>query len=127
MYKFYIKMVGSLLIQLILNAFFFTFIFWLLTFIAKYSYSNKFYNYKLNFYECGFKNFNKKGISYELNFLLFLLFLLIYDGEFLVLVPMGLNPTVITWEVAWAIVFFFIWLIITLLFDYSGQSLEWQV
>ena len=120
-------MVGSLFIQLIANAFIFTFIFWILTFVAKYTYSNKFYNYKLNFYECGFKNFSKKKVSYELNFVLFLLFLLIYDGEFLVLIPMSLNPTVLSWEVAGAILFFFLWLIITLLFDYSGKTLEWQV
>ena len=120
-------MVGSLFIQLIANAFIFTFIFWILTFVAKYTYSNKFYNYKLNFYECGFKNFSKKKFSYELNFILFLLFLLIYDGEFLVLIPMSLNPTVLSWEVAGAVLFFFLWLIITLLFDYSGKTLEWQV
>ena len=34
---------------------YFSFIFWILTYLAKYTYSNKFYNYKLNFYECGFK------------------------------------------------------------------------
>lgn len=120
-------MVGSLFIQLIFNAFIFTFIFWILTFAAKYTYSNKFYNYKLNFYECGFKNFTRNAVSYELNFLLFLLFILIYDGEFLVLIPMALNPTLITWEIAGAILFFFLWLIITLLFDYGGKTLEWQV
>lgn len=69
----------------------------------------------------------KKKVSYELNFVLFLLFLLIYDGEFLVLIPMSLNPTVLSWEVAGAVLFFFLWLIITLLFDYSGKTLEWQV
>ena len=120
-------MVGIIFIQLIINALFFSFIFWILTFVSKIFYSNRYYSYKLNFYECGFKNFSKKKVSYELNFVLFLLFLLIYDGEFLVLIPMSLNPTVLSWEVAGAVLFFFLWLIITLLFDYSGKTLEWQV
>lgn len=120
-------MVGIFFVQLLVNAFIFTFIFWGLTFLAKYTYSNKFYNYKLNFYECGFKNISGKRVVYELNFILIILFLLIYDGEFLVLVPFSLNASLLSYEVVVVMTFFFIWLCITLVFDYAHHGLEWQV
>lgn len=82
---------------------------------------------KLNFYECGFKNFTVKKIKYELNFLLVLLFLLIYDGEFLVLIPVALNPTILTLEVCFLVVFFLFWLLVSLFFDYAYYALEWQI
>lgn len=120
-------MVGVVFLNIILNAFFFSFIFWLLTFISKFLYSNKYFNYKLNFYECGFKNITKKKISYEINFSLLLLFLLLYDGEFLVLIPLALNTSLITFSIGIAVFFFLAWLIIALLVDYSFNALDWQI
>lgn len=120
-------MAGVIFIQLIANAIIFSFIFWLLTFVAKYTYSNKYYDYKLNFYECGFKNITFKKPFIELNFTTMLLFLLIYDGEFLVLIPFSLNPTYTTLLVSFTIIFFLIWFIIILIFDYIFLVLEWQV
>ena len=85
--------------QIVLNAVVFSFLFWGLTFAAKYTYSNKFIAFKFNFYECGFKNLTKRSISYELNFILVLLFLLIYDGEILILIPLCLNPSIVTFQI----------------------------
>lgn len=120
-------MVGVIFLNIIINAILFSFIFWLLTFLSKYLYSNKYYNYKLNFYECGFKNITKKKISYEINFSLLILFILLYDGEFLILIPFALNTQLVTFTMVIAIFFFFMWLIIALLFDYSFNALDWQL
>lgn len=120
-------MVGIFLFQLLINAFFFTFLFWILTFVAKFTYSNKFFNYKLNFYECGFKNMTSKTPAYELNFFLAILILLIYDGEFLILVPLSLNSSVISTEVILCAAFFLIWLLATLIYDLVYKALEWQI
>lgn len=120
-------MAGVIFLQLLVNAIIFSFIFWLLTFIAKFTYSSKYYNYKLNFYECGFKNITKKRPTYEINFLTMLLFLVIYDGEFLLLIPFGLNVHLLTVEICCLFIFFILWLIITLMFDYVFLVLEWQV
>lgn len=121
-------MVGIFLTQLIINAIIFSFIFWFLTFVAKLTYSNKFYNYKLNFYECGFKTIIKKKPIFEINFVMILLFILIYDGEFLILIPFAMNNSVIlNQELYIVVLFFFIWFLITLLIDYSYSTLEWQV
>lgn len=120
-------MAGVIFVQLVFNAVIFSFIFWILTFAAKSLFSNKYYDYKLNFYECGFKNLTKKNISYEINYVMIMLFLLIYDGEFLVLVPYALNISRVSVEVVLCIIIFFVWIIAALLFDYAFAALEWQV
>lgn len=109
------------------NALIFSFIFWLLTFIFKYYYSNKNFNYKLNFYECGFKSLNNIKIQYNINFTLIMLFLLIYDGEFLILVPIALNINILNFTALFLLIVFILLLIFTLIFDYIFNSLEWQV
>lgn len=120
-------MAGVIFFQLITNAIIFSFVFWLLTFVAKYTYSNKYYDYKLNFYECGFKNITKKKPIIELNFITMLLFLLIYDGEFLILIPFCLNINIYALGIYCAFLFFMLWFILTLAFDYIYLTLSWQV
>lgn len=121
-------MTGIYISQLILNAALFSCIFWILTFISKSVYTNKYFNYKLNFYECGFKNLTPIYISYEINYIMLILFLLIYDGEFLALIPYSFNVTdFFTSDIVIYISFFFLWLIIALLFDYAFNALEWQI
>jgi NADH:ubiquinone oxidoreductase subunit 3 (subunit A) len=119
--------ISSTVALVICNAILFSLIFWLLTFIFKLYYSNKNYNYKLNFYECGFKSLNNIKIQYNINFTLIILFLLIYDGEFLILVPVALNISILNFSSLFILIFFIILLIFTLLFDYIFNSLEWQV
>lgn len=117
-------MINITIFNIIINAFFFSFIFWFLTFLFKYYYSNKNYNYKLNFYECGFKSLNNIKIQYNLNFILIILFLLIYDGEFLILVPICLNISIINFFSIFLLIFFLLLLIFTLIFDMIYNSLE---
>ena len=119
-------MTGVLFLNIIINAILFSFIFWILTFLSKTFYTNKYFNYKYNFYECGFKNLTKKKISYDINYILLVLFLLIYDGEFLILIPFAFNITYLSVEIIIAVVFFIIWLIVALIFDYAYGALDWQ-
>lgn len=120
-------MIGSSILLIINNAIFFSFIFWLLTYIFKYYYSHKNYNYKLNFYECGFKSLNNIKIQYNINVTLIILFLLIYDGEFLILIPVALNINILNFISLFVLIIFIILLLFTLLVDYVFNSLEWQV
>jgi len=55
------------------------------------------------------------------------LFLLIYDGEFLILIPYAFNTNIATFEVIVCVTFFFIWLLIALIVDYVFGALDWQV
>lgn len=120
-------MISSSIALVICNAIIFSFTFWLLTFLFKFYYSNKNYNYKLNFYECGFKSLNNLKIQYNINFTLIILFLLIYDGEFLILVPVALNISILNFTSLFLLIIFILLLIFTLLFDYIFNSLEWQI
>lgn len=121
-------MAAVLFSTLIVNCFVFSCIFWLLTFLAKFFYSNKYSNHKYNFYECGFKHNTKATPVYEINYLLIVLFVLIYDGEFLILLPLTLNRDLAkTWMFACVAIVFVVWLVLALLFDYSFKALEWQV
>lgn len=119
-------MTGVLFINIIINACLFSCIFWILTFVSKTLYTNKYFNYKYNFYECGFKNLTKKKISYDINYILLVLFLLIYDGEFLILIPFSFNITFISIETLFIVIFFIFWLFIALMFDYAYSALDWQ-
>lgn len=120
-------MAGILVLTVIINAIIFSFIFWILTFISKYYYSNKYYNLKLNFYECGFKSLTQFQINYSVNFLMLILFLLLYDGEFLIIIPFSLNVLVSNLSTYMLLVYFLVWLYLTLLLDYIFNALDWQV
>lgn len=121
------KVISSSVFFVIINAIFFSFIFWILTFILKYFYSNKNTNYKLNFYECGFKSLTNIKVQYNINFILIILFLIIYDGEFLVLLPFSLNLNIINITSLLVLLIFLFLLIITLIYDLIYNALEWQV
>ncbi len=121
-------MAAVLFATLILNCFIFSLIFWALTFAAKLTYSNKYSNHKYNFYECGFKHTSKATPAYEVNYLLVILFVLIYDGEFLILLPLALNRHLAnTWEFYAVSSVFILWIILALVYDYSFKALDWQV
>jgi len=119
--------IGSIVLYTILNACIFSLIFWILTFSLKYFYSNKNFEYKLNFYECGFKSLTNIKIQYNINFVLIILFLIIYDGEFLFLIPFALNVSIASFASLFLIFFFIFFLTVTILYDLIYNSLEWQV
>ncbi len=119
--------ISSSVAIVIINAVIFSFIFWILTFIFKYFYSNYNFNYKLNFYECGFKSLTNIKIQYNINFILIVLFILIYDGEFLLLIPVSLNISILNLTSLLVLILFILLLVFTLIFDLIYNSLEWQV
>lgn len=120
-------MSGNLVLSTVLSTLIFSNIFWVLTFVSKFFYSNKYYQLKFSFYECGFKSITKFQISYNINFILLILFLLIYDGEFLIIIPFTLNLMNSSFNVYIIVLFFFIWLLLTLFLDYIYNALDWQV
>lgn len=112
---------------IILNAILFSFIFWLLTFLCKYFYQDKYSNYKLNFYECGFKSISVIRLNISAQYLLIAIFLIVYDGEFLILFPAIFNMFSLN-AVEFFILFYFMFLIfLTLLIDYAYSALDWNI
>ena len=120
-------MIISIIFLIIVNAGIFSCIFWILTYILKIYYSNKNFSYKLNFYECGFKSLTNIKIQYNINFILIILFLLIYDGEFLVLIPLSLNIGSLSFISLFLSFLFIMLLLLTLIYDLIYSTLEWQV
>jgi len=119
--------ISSTISLIILNATLFSFIFWIITFLLKFYYSNKNFNYKLNFYECGFKSLTNIKVQYNINFTLIMLFLLIYDGEFLILIPFALNISIINFTSIILLILFITLLVVTIVYDMLYNSLEWQI
>jgi NADH:ubiquinone oxidoreductase subunit 3 (subunit A) len=95
-----------------------------LTFAAKYFYQDKYSNYKLNFYECGFKSISNLRLNFSIQFVLLAAFLIIYDSEFLILFPLAFNFFYIETYQFLIFIFFFFFLLLALLIDYVYSALD---
>jgi NADH:ubiquinone oxidoreductase subunit 3 (subunit A) len=118
---------GIVFLFLLKNSIMFSFIFWILTFLAKNLFSYKYFDYKLNFYECGFKNINRGKTSYNINYLTILLLIIIYDSEFLIFIPYSLNIFMFSLEVFLCFFIFLSWFLLSLIFDFFLNSLDWHI
>lgn len=81
---------------------------------------------KFQFYECGFGSLTNYKIQYNINFILLILFTVLYDAEFLILIPYLLNFTDATPTASFIFIFFVYMLFITLILDTSLRALDWQ-
>ena len=117
----------SLLLILVFNSLVFSFIFWLLTFAAKYFYQDKYSNYKLNFYECGFKSISKLRLNFSIQFVLLAAFLIIYDSEFLMLFPIAFNFFYVEPYQYFVFLVFMLFLLVALFIDYVYSALDWTL
>lgn len=88
---------------------------------------DKYKNYKLNFYECGFKAFTSVKINFSIQYLLLACFLVIYDTEFLILYPVMFNLYSITSVELLLVIFFFLLLLGALIIDYVYAALDWTI
>jgi len=81
---------------------------------------------KKNFYECGFKSTTDINIQINLNFSMLCVFLILYDIEFTILIPLIVNLSFIA-NGAYVVFLIFILVIITsLIYDWQMNSLNWQ-
>lgn len=105
----------------------FSFIFWILTISLKLFYYDKYTNYKLDFYECGFKSVTSIKIQIPLQFILIAVFLLIYDAEFLILYPAFFNLFYLNFFQVLFLFIFCLLLYITIYLDFVYTALDWYV
>jgi len=115
---------GIVFIFLIVNILVFSLIFWLLTFACKYFYQDKYSNYKLNFYECGFKSISVIRLNISIQYLLLALFLIIYDSEFLFLFPIIFNIFSIGSTEFFLLFIFLLFIFLSLFVDYIYSALD---
>lgn len=63
-------------------------------------------------------------VYYSVNFVLILLFLLIYDGEFLILIPIALNINILNFGSIFILLMFILLLTFVVVYDLLYSSLE---
>ena len=116
---------GIYLFYLIQSIFLFCFIFWGLTWGGEYFLRKKENETKKNFYECGFKATVDVNITTSLNFILFCIFLVLYDVEFLFLIPIYFNLEFISLFHFFILSVFVLLILVSLLYDWQLGALNW--
>lgn len=114
------------LIFFIQNVFIFTIIFWALTWASEFFYKKRNHKTKRKFYECGFKSISDLNLQININFALLCVFLILYDVEFLFLVPIFFNLYDISFFQFVVLLIFIFLILISLIYDFQMQALNWQ-
>nr|YP_010127202.1 NADH dehydrogenase subunit 3 [Brevicoryne brassicae]QPO84586.1 NADH dehydrogenase subunit 3 [Brevicoryne brassicae]UGY85915.1 NADH dehydrogenase subunit 3 [Brevicoryne brassicae] len=79
-------------------------------------------------FECGFDPFNKSRIPFSLNFYLIAIIFLIFDIEISIILPMIMNfkiSNMIYFNLLFMI--FFMFMIITIFYEWKFGSLNWKI
>ena len=82
--------------------------------------------YKKKYYECGFSSLSDINISININFLLIGVFLILYDIEFTFLFPFIVNIDLANVYSFLVFTTFYLLIIISLLYDWQRDALDWQ-
>lgn len=114
------------LLYLLQNILIFGIIFWLLTWVAEYFYSKKNHLTKKQFYECGFKVNSELNIQININFPMLCVFLILYDIEFTLIYPLLFNISNITIVEYLLVLIFILLIILSLIYDWQFNALNWQ-
>lgn len=118
---------GDILIVFLLqNILLFSLIFWGLTWAGEYFYKKKSHVAKKQFYECGFKAVTDVDIQFNLNFTLLCVFLVLYDVEFVFLMPCFFNLYAINFFSYITLIVFITLIIMSLVYDWQMNALNWQ-
>lgn len=119
-------MSDSVLIFLIQHILLFGVVFWALTLLNMVFNKKKNHFYKKKFYECGFNSLTDINIQININFLLIGIFLILYDIEFTFLFPFLFNITYVNLINFIFFTIFFLLIILSLLYDWQSNALDWQ-
>lgn len=82
--------------------------------------------FKKKFYECGFNSLDDINIQVNINFLLIGIFLILYDIEFTLLMPFIFNIHLANSFNFLVFTLFFILIILSLLYDFQANAMDWQ-
>lgn len=116
---------GFIVFLLLIHCFFFSCIFWILTFVSKVFYKTVGKNYKLDFYECGFRRTSFLKINYAIQYVLLATFLILYDADILAMYPAFMDMLQITVAIVAFVAFFIFLLLGALVVDYLYSTLDW--
>lgn len=112
---------------LITNIFLITSLFWLLSFIGTKFFKRKVYKSADELFECGFLTTHTLNLNFNYNFLITATLLILYDVEFLFLLPVLFNYSLLSLHALLVYTFFLIFLVISFIYDWEMVTLEWGV
>lgn len=118
---------GSFLLVFFLNSILFTIIFWLLTVFCESYFNKKNSKNRKKFYECGFKSISDFSITINIKFSMVAIFLLLYDIEFIFLVPFLFNYLYANFIIFFIFLFFITLIILSLVFDIFYNSFDLSI
>lgn len=100
-------------------------LFWLLTFFG-YLVRDEFVNYESGlFFECGFRSLQNVNIKFNLNSIIAALFVILYEIEFVFIIPYSFSISVLDIDVVPFFFIFIFFILFTLLFDVFTHSVTW--
>lgn len=112
---------------LIQNIFLLTLLFWLLSFLGTKFFKKKNYRATTEIFECGFLTTHNLNLSFNFNFLITATLLILYDVEFLFLLPVLFNYNLISLEILGIFLIFVVLIITSFVFDWEMITLDWSV
>jgi len=118
---------GIFIFFLAQNIALFSIIFWILTVAGEKFFKPKNHKTKKNYYECGFKSTVDINVQFNFNFIIICVFLILYDVEFMYLMPFFLNMVNISIFQFILFIFFMVLIIISLVYDWQNNALNWQI
>ena len=94
--------------------------------MGEFYYKKKNQATKRNFYECGFKSTSDVNIQINFNFSMICVFLILYDIEFTLLIPIFFNIYYTLYYQFFLIIVFITLIILSLIYDWQMNALNWQ-
>ena len=124
-FKYYIYMGDLLFLFVFFNTLVVSTLLWLITFIGSFLYETKQDLNREVHFECGFFSINKIIPSYNLNFVVSAIFLILYDVEFLIMIPALFNLQLMQQTQIYFVLFFITSVVFSLYLDIESQVLKW--
>lgn len=97
---------------------------WFITFLGSFLYDVKQDLNREVHFECGFFSINKVVPSYNINFIISAIFLILYDVEFLILIPAFFNLQLLSTVVFVPVLFFLVCVVFSLYLDVESSTLK---
>lgn len=117
-------MIDTILLFFLQNILILTLIFWLLSYLGTKFFQERHFISSTEFFECGFFSTDSFNIKFNLNFLIIINLLILYDVEFLFIVPYFYNFQSTTLFSSFLFILFLLLVIIALVYDWEMVSLK---
>lgn len=117
-------MLDSSIYFFIQNVFVITTLFWFLSFIGEKFFKKKQYINSYEVFECGFSSTHELDLTFNYNFFITAVLLILYDIEFFYMLPVAFNFHLINIFVAFTFLCFIIFIVLSFVYDWEMITLD---